>query len=252
MLRYLSELWRDAVYGARMLANAPGFTAVGILSLTLGIGVCSVFFSQINALVLRPLPQAREPEALVALETLSSYPYFEQYRDHGGVAESTTAFTGPVPISMVVDGAGTAKAERVFGHLVSPEYFDAIGVTPAMGRCFRPDTEKEGTAPADVFLPATSTSVAPELGSNVLHRREEASFRVVLRLRKGVTMQSAEAALDALRRHLDDEAAIPESDRKGRQVRLLPAGGLMPMPADQRYVTYTFVAVLMALILSLA
>ena len=301
MLRYPTELWRDAIYGARMLANSPGFTAVGVLSLTLGIGVSSVFFSQINALVLRPLPQAREPEALVALETLSSYPYFEQYRDHGGVAESTTAFTGPVPISIVLDAAATAKAERVFGHLVSPEYFDTIGVTPAMGRFFRPDTEKEGTAPvvvisdrfwraqlnsdpravgrplvvngktaiivgvapkdflgvfptapADVFLPATSTSVAPELGGNILHRREEAPFRVVLRLRKGVTMQSAEAALDALRRHLDDEAAIPESDRKGRQVRLLPAGGLMPMPADQRYITYTFVGVLMALILSLA
>jgi hypothetical protein len=75
MARYVFDLWRDVVYAIRMLARAPGFTAVGILSLTLGIGVCSVFYSEINSMVLRPLPAARHPEALVALETLSSYPY---------------------------------------------------------------------------------------------------------------------------------------------------------------------------------
>jgi len=302
MARYFFDLWRDVVYAARMLVHAPGFTAVGILSLTLGIGVCSVFYSEINSMVLRPLPVARHPEALAALETLSSYPYFDRYREQSSVATSTCAFVGPVPFSFVLDPASGAKAARVFGHLVSPEYFTTLGVEPAMGRFFRPDTDKEGSAPvavisyrlwrtrlnadpgvvgrvlrlngksvtvagvapkdflgvfpmapADVFVPVTSgAAIAPELGGDVLHARNLALFRVVLRLAPGVRLAAAEAALDAVRRHLDDESAIPESERKGRQVRLLSAGGMMPMPAEQKAMTYTFMAVLMSLILSLA
>ena len=70
MNKQLLDLWRDLVYAFRILAKSRGFTAVGILSLTLGIGVCSVFYSQLNALVFRPLPAARAAEALVALESL--------------------------------------------------------------------------------------------------------------------------------------------------------------------------------------
>ena len=300
--RYGFDLWRDAVYGLRMLLRSPGFAAVGALSLTLGIGVCSVFYSEINSMVLRPLPGASHPEALVALEAFSSYPYFERYRDQTAVAAATAAFAGPVPFSVARDASEEAKAERVFGHLVSPEYFSTLGVEPALGRFFRPETEKEGAAPvavlsdrfwrarlnadprvvgrvlrlngkpvtvvgvaprdflgvfpiaaADVFVPATvGAAIAPELGGGMLHQRDQAAFRVVLRLAPGVKMAAAESALDAVRRHLDDEGSVPESERKGRQVRLLSASGMMPMPADQRYTTYTFVAILMGLILSLA
>src|SRR5579864_6311481 len=111
---YLSDLWRDAIYGLRMLARSPGFTAVGALSLTLGIGVCSVFFSEINSMVLRPLPAARHPEALAAMETLSSYPYFERYRDQRGIAAGVAAFAGPVPFSVARDASAQARPERVF------------------------------------------------------------------------------------------------------------------------------------------
>jgi predicted permease len=296
------DLWRDVLYAARTLVGAPGFTAVGILSLTLGIGVCSVFYSEINSMVLRPLPVARDPKALVALETLASYPYFERYRDQKGVAASTAAYIGPVPFSIAADPSAGMKTARVFGHLVSPEYFATLGVEPAIGRFFREDTEKEGAAPvavisdrlwrarlnadpnvigrvlrlngksvtvvgvaprdflglfpmapADLFVPvASGSTIAPELGGDVLHARNLALFRVVERLAPGVRLAAAEAALDAVRRHLDDEDGIPENERKGRQVRLLAAGGMMPMPADRKAMTYTFMAILMALILSLA
>jgi macrolide transport system ATP-binding/permease protein len=302
MTRYFFDLWRDVIFALRMLTRVPGFMAVGILSLTLGIGVCSVFYSEINSMVLRPLPVARHPEALVAIETLSSYPYFERYRDQSAVAASASAFVGPVPFSIAADASAGTKTARVFGHLVSPEYFSTLGVEPAMGRFFQADAEKEGTAPvavisdrlwrgrlnadphvigrvlrlngksvtvigvapreflgvfpmapADVFVPVTSGApIAPELGGDVLHRRDLALFRVVQRLAAGVKLSAAEAALDAVRRHLDDESAIPESERKGRQVRLLSASGMMPMPAQQKSMTYTFLAILMSLILSLA
>jgi predicted permease len=293
------DLWRDVVFASRVLAKSRGFTAVGILSLMLGIGVCSVFYSELNSLVFRPLPAARDPEALVAFEGLSPYPYFERYRDHGALT-SASAFIGPAPFSFAVDAS--AKAARVFGHLVSPEYFTTLGVEPAMGRFFRPELEKEGAAPtavisdrlwrtrlqadpnaigrtvrlngksvvvvgvapkqflgvfpiapADVFLPATSGGgVAPELGGDALRRRDLAMFRVVGRLAPGVPQAAAESALDSVKRHLDDERGVPESDRKGRQARLLSAGGSMPMPAEQKAMTYSFMAVLMGLILSLA
>ena len=302
MHRYFFDLWRDFVYALRMLARAPGFTTVGVLSLTLGIGVCSVFYSEINSLVLRPLPGASHPEALAALETLSPYPYFERYRDQRTVATSVAAFLGPVPFSVASGVPAGSKTTRVSGHLVSPEYFATLGVEPVAGRFFRADEEKEGTAPvavisdrfwrahlnadpgvvgralrlngksvtivgvapkefrgvfpiapADVFVPVTSgAAIAPELSGGALHRRDLAMFRVVLRLAPGVSLTAAEAALDTLRRHLDDESAIPESERKGRQVRLLSASGMMPMPAQQKSMTYTFLAILMTLILSLA
>src|SRR5215469_14115236 len=277
MGRHFLDLWRDVVYAVRVLAKSQGFTAVGVLSLTLGIGVCSVFYSEMNALVFRPLPATRSPQALVALESLSPYPYFERYREQAALA-SAAAFVGPAPFSLVLDTSAGAKSARVFGHLVSPEYFKVLGVEPALGRLFRADLDKEGTAPvvvisdrlwraklnadrgvigrtvrlngkgvtvvgvtprdflgvfpiapADIFVPVTSGgSVAPELSGNALHRRDLAMFRVVGRLAPGVTSAAAEAALDAVKRQLDDENGVPESERKGRQARLLSASGMMP------------------------
>jgi hypothetical protein len=71
--KQLLDLWRDLVYAFRILAKSRGFTAVGILSLTLGIGVFSVFYSELNALVFRPLPAARAEEALAALSRFPRY-----------------------------------------------------------------------------------------------------------------------------------------------------------------------------------
>ncbi|MGA7410753.1 MAG: ABC transporter permease [Bryobacteraceae bacterium] len=147
--QHLTELHRDVVYALRRLAKSPGFAFVGIISLSLGIGVCSVYFSEINSLLLRPLPGARDPGALVAFDAPSSYPYFERYRDQKGVAAAATAFIGPVPFGVALRDRDATK-ERVFGHLVSPEYFSTLGVEPALGRFFRADEEKPGTSPVVV------------------------------------------------------------------------------------------------------
>ena len=146
---HLTELRRDLVYALRRLAKSPGFASVGIISLSIGIGVCSVYFSEINSLLLRPLPAARDPEALVALDAPTSYPYFERYRDQNSVAVAATAFIGPVPFGVTLQDRDTTK-ERVFGHLVSPEYFSTLGVEPALGRFFRADAERPGTTPVVV------------------------------------------------------------------------------------------------------
>jgi hypothetical protein len=73
-----------------------------------------------NSLVFRPLPVAQHPEALVALETLSSYPYFERYRAQSSVVAPAIAFIGPVPFRIALDFSTGAKTARIFGHLGSP------------------------------------------------------------------------------------------------------------------------------------
>jgi hypothetical protein len=127
---YLSELRGDVRYALRMLAKSPGFTAVGVISLALGIGVCSLFFSEFNAVLFHPLVGVSNPGTLAALDTLVPYPYFERYRDQPGV--SVAAFAGPVPFSVAAEGSKVAKSERVSGDLVSPEYFSVLGMKPCL------------------------------------------------------------------------------------------------------------------------
>jgi hypothetical protein len=149
VLAQLTDVRLDTLYALRVLIKSSGFAVVGILSLGIGIGVCSVFFSELNAFVFRPLPAARDPKALFAIEAPAAYPYFERYRDQHSVVANAAAYLGPIPFAMGV-GATRAKTERVFGELVSPEYFSVVDVKPLAGRLFSPEIDKPGTAPAVV------------------------------------------------------------------------------------------------------
>jgi predicted permease len=129
-----------------MLWKSPGFTLVAILSLALGIGANTAIFSLVNTILLRPLPVAR-PEQLVQVYgtlhqgadyTIQSYPNYKEYRDR-----STDVFDGMVayrfaPISLSHNGA----SERVWGYVVSGNYFDVLGVRPVVGRGFTPEEDK--------------------------------------------------------------------------------------------------------------
>src|ERR1017187_9684262 len=146
---YLGEIRQDAVYAMRVLVRSPGFAAVAILSLAIGIGMCSVILSGSNAM-LGPLPGARDPAALLTPRRQISYPYFEHYRNQKQVPIMATAFLTSVPFAVASGGERNAKAERYYGQVVSPEYFLTLGVTPAAGRFFSPETEKPGMAPVVV------------------------------------------------------------------------------------------------------
>ena len=148
---YLTEIRQDIVYASRKLAQSPGFTAVAVLSLAIGIGMCSVVLNECQSLT-GPPPGVRDPLSLATFRWHTvSYPYFERYRDRRQVVESATAFLGLVPFAVAFTGDGYAHAERFYGHLVSPEYFTALGVTPAAGRFFAPETEKPGLPPVVVI-----------------------------------------------------------------------------------------------------
>jgi predicted permease len=299
---YLTEIRQDIIYALRTLAKAPGFTAVAVLSLAIGIGMCSVVLSECQS-VEGPPPGIRDPARLVTFHwSTASYPYFERYRDQRQVVENATAFLGLVPFAVAFQPNRSARAERFYGHLVSPEYFATLGVTPAAGRFFAPETEKPGMPPvvvvsdrfwrnhlgadplavgrelrlngsmativgigpkdflgmwpgnpADLFVPVTCAgSLAPELRGDPIDDGSREIFRVVFRLAAGAKMSTAEAALDAVARNLDREYGLEhEHDRRGRLVRLMPAGTLMYVTPEQSAFLETFEVVLWALVLSL-
>jgi macrolide transport system ATP-binding/permease protein len=127
---HLAELRQDIRYGLRMLAGSPGFTAVALISLSLGICIATCAYSEMNGM-LRDLPGVRNPDELVALETPSSYPAYQRYRD------GTTCSRPRSHMSRRCLSASRAgRTERIWGQLVTPSYFSTLGVHPALGRFF--------------------------------------------------------------------------------------------------------------------
>jgi predicted permease len=142
----MQTLWQDLRYGARMLWKQPGFTLIVALTLSLGIGSNGVIFSLVNALLLRPLP-VEKPSELAAIYTsdfsggglgVSSYPDYVDFRDRNRVFAGLVAYQFPQPLSLNIDGTN----ERMFGEIVSGNYFSALGLKPSLGRGFLPEEDR--------------------------------------------------------------------------------------------------------------
>jgi predicted permease len=142
---HLAELWQDIRYGLRMLAASPGFTAVALISLSLGICIGTSAFSFMNATILRNVPGVQKPDELVAARAPVPYPSYKRYRERSGLFSSTLAYA-PVPFGVSVGG----RTERTWGHLVTPSYFSTLGAHPALGRVFDAEEEHSGRAPVAV------------------------------------------------------------------------------------------------------
>ncbi|MGE5325764.1 MAG: ABC transporter permease, partial [Deltaproteobacteria bacterium] len=133
--RLLEDLARDIRYALRALAKSPCFAAVAVLSLALGIGANALVFSVVNALVFRPLPVDR-PDQLVFVENKTYGPSqsFPNYRD---LRDRNRTFTGLVAYRMSPMELETSTgANRIWGYLATGNYFDLMGVKPALGRFF--------------------------------------------------------------------------------------------------------------------
>jgi predicted permease len=294
---YLSELRGDTRFALRMLAKSPGFTAIGVVSLALGIGVCSFFFNAFLVASLRPLSGAGDPPALAGLDTPVPYTYLDSYRGLPGVV-AAAAFTFPAPFNIAPGESKATKSERTLGSLVSPEYFSVLELQPLQGRFFRTDTEGPGSAPVvvvserfwrshlnsdphaigrtlrvnrhpvtilgvapkdflgvwpiapeDLFVPLTSgAAIAPELAENA----KPDACHIVVRLAHGIKPSVVEAAIDSVTRRLDREKPGFDKAHDERHIHLLSVNGLAPEPASQRVVMFTFLGVLLGLVLSLA
>jgi len=152
---HLTSLAQDVRYALRSFAKTPAFTITAILSLGLGIGATTAVFSFVVAVFFHALPVPHE-EQLVALHTIdtrnpgfnpTSFPNYRDYRDHVKGLSGLAAYTlSPVNLS--------ASGEPVLGmaSIVTGNYFDVLGVRPALGRLIGPDDDRvDGQTPAVVL-----------------------------------------------------------------------------------------------------
>jgi predicted permease len=145
----LETLWRDARYALRGMRRSPGFTAVAVLSLALGIGANTAIFSLIDALMLRALP-VRDPGRLVELlfkapgqDHFDAFDWrsYEHYRENNHVFSGLIA-ASDTPFAIHGDGL---EPEILRGGFVTANYFTVLGVNPALGRLIGPEDGRAGS-----------------------------------------------------------------------------------------------------------
>jgi predicted permease len=145
----MGTLLQDLRFATRLLLRSPGFTAVAVLSLALGIGANSTIFTLVNAVLLHPLPM-QDPDRLVAVFTTdernrgaffnympTSRLNFEDYRKDSDVFTGMAAHSG-----LALAFAGKGEPEQIFGEMVTGDFFSLLGVKPALGRAFLPDEDR--------------------------------------------------------------------------------------------------------------
>ena len=150
LYRWADDLGNDIRFGVRMLLKNRAFSAIAVISLALGFGLNTTIFTVINAILLNPLP-VRDGSHLVQLDTVDaktkvtqanaakfglSFPNFQDYQRQNEVFTGLAAWLNP-PFTW----SGGAEPKQLQGYLVSANYFDVLGLTPAAGRFFLPDED---------------------------------------------------------------------------------------------------------------
>jgi predicted permease len=145
----METVFQDLRYGLRMALKSPGFTAIAIITLALGIGANTAVFSIVNGVLLNPLPFSQADELVALGENKAnfengsiSYPNFRDWqRDNRSF--SSMAVSRVFSFNLL----GVGEAEQVDGDLVSSDFFSTLGVTPIRGRLFMPGEDEVGAAP---------------------------------------------------------------------------------------------------------
>jgi len=151
---FLETLLQDIRFALRMLRKSPGFTAVAVLTLALGIGANTAIFSLINSVLLQPLPGIANPGQLVSLFRMqkgdpfgvNGYPDYVDYRDRNH------SFSDLAAHAATWMNLGTGEPERIIGDIVTGNYFTVLRVQPALGRLIVPDDDTKRDANAVVVL----------------------------------------------------------------------------------------------------
>ena len=184
-------LYQDIRFGLRQLRKSPGFTAVAVLSLALGIGANTAIFSVVNAVMLRPLPYKdshqlvwiRQP-GIDRTEKFRYRPNFLYLREHNNVFESVAGCCG---CPLYVHGIETPH--QVMSCDVTANSFSLLGVQPIQGRGVHPDDEKPESPRVVVvshafwrdYLGADPNAMGRNLNLTALNRN--ADWRVILESR---------------------------------------------------------------------
>ena len=256
----MEALLQDLRYGIRLLFKHPGFTAIAVLTLALGIGANTAIFSVVNAVVLRPLP-FEDPERIIRMwgkfsqgdHAATSPPDFLDYRAQNSMFEEFAAMR-----SSSYNLTGDAEPERIIAADVTTNFFRALGIKPVQGRAFSPEEEQPGLAQVAIIseglwrrrfggvLPITGKTLTLDgksytvvgVAPNAARLLEDTEvwvpltfdhpmmkvrrfhfLRAIGRLKPGVTLQQAQADLDAVSMGL--ERQYPDSNTTWR-LRLVP------------------------------
>ncbi len=147
----METLWQDIRYGFRMLRKNPGFTAVALVTLAIGIGANTIMFSVVNTLLLRP-PSVPDPDRLVRCEFDKLRPFL--YAGYVYLRDNNPVFSALIANNYVVRTATLVKdgmVSRVDPLYVSANYFTVLGAVPLHGRTFLPEEEVAGGEPVVVL-----------------------------------------------------------------------------------------------------
>jgi predicted permease len=151
----METFWKDLRYSLRTLCKRPGFTFVVVTTLALGIGANATIFTWIKAVLLASLPGIEQPEKLVEIwgatrnnsALSSSYVDYLDYRDQNNVLSGLIAHQ-VLPLNL----GRSEKPERVWGAIVSGNYFDVLGVKALIGRTFLPEEDQTPDTHAVVVI----------------------------------------------------------------------------------------------------
>ena len=150
---WIEDFGQDIRYGARMLYKHPGFTAIAVLTLALGVGANTAIFSLVDGVLLRPLAYPDSGQLVWLCERgpdwsggSISYPNFTDWREQQSVFEKFGVYNGN---NFTLTGAG--EPVRLVGVLMSADVFAALRTQPEIGRVFREDEDKPGAPPVAVI-----------------------------------------------------------------------------------------------------
>ncbi len=143
----LSNLMQNLRYAWRALGRNPGFTAVAVLTLALGIGANTAMFSVVSAALLRPLPYPHPDRLILLLEFLDqpNVTSFANFKDWERQSHSFTTMAAGRQASFNLGGSGSSQPERIQGAVFSSQLFQTLGVQPALGRGLIPDEDRFGS-----------------------------------------------------------------------------------------------------------
>ncbi len=176
MKEFVATLWQDVRYGLRLLAKSPGFTAIAVVTLALGIGANTAVFSLMEAVMFRPLPVQDAPQLVLLQWSANKTPKFHWYSNYGDTKSNTlrgvsnpsgtsfsrsflqeveksnvfsgvAAFAGGGPLAI----SGNGPAASVNGQSVNGDFFRTLGIRAAAGRLLEPGDNQPSSSPALVL-----------------------------------------------------------------------------------------------------
>jgi putative ABC transport system permease protein len=261
----MGTLLQDLRYGARALLLKPGFAAVAIMTIALGIGATSTIFSFVNGILLRPLPY-QNSERLVLLDENApkrgvvsmgvSFPNFVDWREQNHVFEDIGTYQED---SLTL--AGDGEPEQLASALVSEGTFEVLGIAPILGRTFvaeedRPDQDTVailsyglwqrrfgsnpkiigqtinlnnrprtviGVMPPGFRFPEVAELWTPMALDSQKWTRNDHGLSAIARLKPGVTLEQAQAELDAIALNIEKQNPV-SNEGLGVKVSGLRAG----------------------------